>query len=210
MTKYGKAAQKKVATAMKRMEKGTLKSGGSGKKVTNPKQAIAIGLSEAEEKRAAKPGKRADMKTTPKKAVTKKAAAKKSTNKKPISSKVAGKKVAATKSDIKKSTASRQAVPVKKSTAKKAAPGEKDISSKVKKNLEPDKMPHLTGINLPPVEEKSDDTKLMVQDRPADPVIAEDKKVLAKTVSKRDPKHPIQLSGPKNTLRPSGKKPLWR
>ena len=32
---------------MKEMKKGKLKSGRSGKKVTNPKQAIAIGLSEA-------------------------------------------------------------------------------------------------------------------------------------------------------------------
>jgi hypothetical protein len=32
---------------MREMKKGTLKSGRSGKKVTNPKQAIAIGLSEA-------------------------------------------------------------------------------------------------------------------------------------------------------------------
>jgi hypothetical protein len=32
---------------MKAMKQGKLKSGRSGKKVTNPKQAIAIGLSEA-------------------------------------------------------------------------------------------------------------------------------------------------------------------
>ncbi len=32
---------------MREMKKGKLKSGRSGKKVTNPKQAIAIGLSEA-------------------------------------------------------------------------------------------------------------------------------------------------------------------
>ena len=32
---------------MKEFKSGTLKSGGSGKKVTNPKQAIAIALSEA-------------------------------------------------------------------------------------------------------------------------------------------------------------------
>ena len=32
---------------MRAMKKGKLKSGRSGKKVTNPKQAIAIGLSEA-------------------------------------------------------------------------------------------------------------------------------------------------------------------
>ena len=37
----------RIEKAMHERKKGTLKSGGSGKKVTNPKQAIAIGLSEA-------------------------------------------------------------------------------------------------------------------------------------------------------------------
>ena len=55
MAKYSKAAQKSVETAMKRMEKGELESGKSGKKVTNPKQAIAIGLSEAKKKGAKVP-----------------------------------------------------------------------------------------------------------------------------------------------------------
>jgi hypothetical protein len=44
--KYSPAASASVEREMKAMEKGTLKSG-SGAKVTNPKQAIAIGLSEA-------------------------------------------------------------------------------------------------------------------------------------------------------------------
>ena len=55
MAKYSKGAQKKVESAMKRMEKGKLESGKSGKKVTNPKQAIAIGLSEARKKGAKVP-----------------------------------------------------------------------------------------------------------------------------------------------------------
>jgi len=54
MAKYSKAAQDNVESTMKRMKKGTLKSS-SGKKVTNPKQAIAIGLSEAREKGAKAP-----------------------------------------------------------------------------------------------------------------------------------------------------------
>jgi hypothetical protein len=45
--KYSPSASKNVETEMREMKKGTLKSGRSGKKVTNPKQAIAIGLSEA-------------------------------------------------------------------------------------------------------------------------------------------------------------------
>ena len=39
--------QRKVGKVMREFKSGTLKSGGSGKKVTNPKQAIAIALSEA-------------------------------------------------------------------------------------------------------------------------------------------------------------------
>ena len=39
--------QKKIGKVMREFKSGTLKSGGSGKKVTNPKQAIAIALSEA-------------------------------------------------------------------------------------------------------------------------------------------------------------------
>ena len=47
MARYGKLAQKKVAKVMRERKRGTLRSGGSGRKVTSRKQAIAIGLSEA-------------------------------------------------------------------------------------------------------------------------------------------------------------------
>ena len=57
MAKYGKAASKRVESAMRRKKKGTLKSG-SGGKVKSRKQAIAIGLSEAREKGAKVPRKR--------------------------------------------------------------------------------------------------------------------------------------------------------
>jgi hypothetical protein len=45
--RYGKKAGEKVERAMHEMKRGELRSGGSGKKVTSRKQAIAIGLSEA-------------------------------------------------------------------------------------------------------------------------------------------------------------------
>jgi hypothetical protein len=45
--KYGPQASQKVERAMHEMKEGELRSAKSGKKVTNPKQAIAIGLSEA-------------------------------------------------------------------------------------------------------------------------------------------------------------------
>lgn len=53
--KYGAAAGKQVETEMREFKQGKLKSGRSGKKVTNPKQAIAIGLSEARRKGAKVP-----------------------------------------------------------------------------------------------------------------------------------------------------------
>ena len=48
--KYSKKASRDVKKAMHKRKKGTLKSGGSGKKVKSRKQAIAIGLSEARRK----------------------------------------------------------------------------------------------------------------------------------------------------------------
>ena len=57
MAKYGKAASKRVESAMRRKKKGTLKSS-SGRKVTSRKQAIAIGLSEAREKGAKVPSRK--------------------------------------------------------------------------------------------------------------------------------------------------------
>ena len=47
MAKYSKKAQDKVEKSMHEMKHGELKSGNSNKTVKNPKQAIAIGLSEA-------------------------------------------------------------------------------------------------------------------------------------------------------------------
>jgi hypothetical protein len=67
--KYSKAASKKVEKAMDERNKGTLKSGRSGKKVTSRKQAIAIGLSEARAEGKKVPKKK---KTTKKKAAKKK------------------------------------------------------------------------------------------------------------------------------------------
>lgn len=46
MARYGKKAQQKVAEKMREFKQGKLESG-SGKKVKNRKQAVAIGLSEA-------------------------------------------------------------------------------------------------------------------------------------------------------------------
>jgi hypothetical protein len=58
--RYGKAAGKTVASAMRRKKSGTLRSGkgSKGGKVKSRKQAIAIGLSEARKKGAKVPRKR--------------------------------------------------------------------------------------------------------------------------------------------------------
>jgi hypothetical protein len=57
--KYGTAAQKEVKKAMHEFKEGKLKSGGKSKNnVTNPKQAIAISLSEARKKGAKVPAKK--------------------------------------------------------------------------------------------------------------------------------------------------------
>ena len=57
--KYSKGAAKKVKRALHKRKRGTLRSGGSGKKVTSRKQAIAIGLSEARKAGAKVPKKKA-------------------------------------------------------------------------------------------------------------------------------------------------------
>jgi Family of unknown function (DUF6496) len=56
--KYGPKAQKAVEREMREFNRGTLKSGRSGKKVTSRKQAIAIGLSEARRAGAKVPSKK--------------------------------------------------------------------------------------------------------------------------------------------------------
>ncbi len=86
--KYGAGAAESVAREMKAMKQGKLKSS-SGQKVSNPKQAIAIGLSEAREAGVKVPP--APTKTASKKAPTRKAAAKKTVAKKAPAKKSAAK-----------------------------------------------------------------------------------------------------------------------
>ena len=106
MAKYSKKAQDKIEKVMHEMKHGTLKSGGSGKKVKSRKQAIAIGISEAREAGAKVPKKRNGKAT--KKSAKKRSSSSKtgvgnasSIPKKRSSKKKAGKK-AATKRSVKK------------------------------------------------------------------------------------------------------------
>ena len=55
MARYSKKSQDEVEGKMHEMKRGELRSGRSGKKVTNPRQAIAIGLSEARKEGAKVP-----------------------------------------------------------------------------------------------------------------------------------------------------------
>ncbi|MEX6685971.1 DUF6496 domain-containing protein [Danxiaibacter flavus] len=108
MAKYSAKSQKKVEKSMHEMKEGKLKSGRSGRKVTNPKQAIAIGLSEAREegakvpkKAASKTAKKAAPRKTAKRAAPKKAAKRAAPKK--AAKRSAPKKAARRKSASKKS-----------------------------------------------------------------------------------------------------------
>ena len=104
MAKYGKKSQQKVKKVMDEMKEGKLKSGRSGKKVTNRKQAIAIGLSEARKEGDKVPKKKGAKKTASKKSSGKKSASKKSSKKAAPKKKAASKKKGAKKSAKKSST----------------------------------------------------------------------------------------------------------
>ena len=57
MAKYSEKAREKVEETMHEMKDGKLKSGRSGKRVTDPRQAVAIGLDEARREGAKVPRK---------------------------------------------------------------------------------------------------------------------------------------------------------
>jgi len=109
MAKYSSKTQEHVENTMHRMKKGKLKSGrdGKGGTVKDPKQAIAIALSEAREKGYKAPKK----------------AAKKSTANKTTSASKPGPKKAVKKAAKKSSPAKRKSAsaPKRKSAAKKKA-----------------------------------------------------------------------------------------
>jgi hypothetical protein len=121
MARYGSKSHEKVGEAMHELKHGQLKSS-TGQKVTNPKQAIAIGLSEARSEGGKVPARKSGSgagRTAAKKPPAKKATAKKATAKKSASRKTAAKKAPAKaprKSAVKKAT-------TRKPAAKKATAG---------------------------------------------------------------------------------------
>ncbi len=80
MATYGKKASDKVEAAMHERKHGTLKSGGSGKKVTSKKQAIAIGLSEARKEGGKVPARKSTGRKSAAKKTARKSAAKHSSS----------------------------------------------------------------------------------------------------------------------------------
>jgi hypothetical protein len=102
MATYGKKASDKVEEAMHERKHGTLKSGGSGKKVTSRKQAIAIGLSEARKEGGKVPAKKGAAKRSVKKTAAKKSTAGKSSAKKSTATKSAATKSGSTRTAAKK------------------------------------------------------------------------------------------------------------
>lgn len=235
MAKYSKTAQKTVASAMRKMKKGKLTTGKSGKKVTDPKQAIAIGLSEAKEKGAKVPApkkKAAAKKTATKKTAVKKVAAKKVTPKKAAKktapkkavSKKAPTKKAATKKVVKKGSpkkAAKKAIPQKAATKK--AVTKKSAAKKTVKKAAPKKTSKQQPVSLdklivskpletqqPPVPVPVD--TLFPNEQHEHTVDPNDIPVsdFSKFTTKADPRQHIKLSNkPKGGPKPSGKKPLW-
>lgn len=138
MAKYSKSAGNKVKTVMKEMNKGKLKSG-SGQKVTNRKQAVAIGLSEARAKGAKVPVKKgvpknaAPNKSSSKNAAPKKAPVKKAAPQRSGVKKVAPKKASTGRATNQKSSpqkfASKNSAP-KKSSANAKTTGNRSATSK--------------------------------------------------------------------------------
>lgn len=211
MAKYSKGAQKKVESAMKRMEKGTLRSGRSGKKVTNPKQAVAIGLSEARKKGAKVPKKKSAVKRS----AAKKTAVKKRATAAPKKKSAAKKSATARKTAVKRSSTARKssstaakktAKKAVKKTAKKAAP-KKRTATNTRTVKETTNLRSATAEMETPVATNHVQTEILQHE---DPIRAVDQHAFDRFTSKGDPRQKLQLSSkPKSSIKPSGKKPLW-
>lgn len=217
MAKKSKAAKKNVA------KKSTVKKGVTKKSIVKkatPKKAVA----KKKIVKKAAPKKAVVKKAIVKKAVPKKVSTKKPAIKKPVAKKAIVKK-AASKKPVAKKTAVIKVVPAK-AIARPASPAAKKKTTplKTKKPIEiPD------TASLPPASELSEElvekaaningSKPMVvpggglnEAAPVttDPVQAFDKNVFNKATAKGDPHSNLQFSSkPKNSIRPSGKKPLW-
>ncbi len=100
MAKYGPKAHEAVEREMKEFKEGKLRSS-SGQKVTNPKQAIAIGLSEARREGGKVPPAPEGTASAAKEPADRRAAAKKTSAKKSATKKAVAKKAPARKTAAK-------------------------------------------------------------------------------------------------------------
>ena len=163
------------------------------KKAAAPQKAIKKVAAKKVAPKKAAPKKAIAKKAAPKKAVVKKAAVKKAVAKKPVA-----KKVIAPKKTIAKPMPAKKKVAAK-STPVSAAPAMAQLSEELVEkaantsNSKPMIAP-ADGLNAAPV---------------TDPVQAFDKNVFNKATAKGDPHSKLHLSKAKNTIKPSGKKPLW-
>ena len=120
MAKYGPETHEIVGRELHEMKEGKLRSG-SGQKVTNPKQAIAIGLSEARREGDKVPPAPEGTASAAKEGTDRKAAAKKRGAAKKSSAKSSGTKKTAAKKSPAKSSGAKKAAAEKSSTKKIAA-----------------------------------------------------------------------------------------
>ena len=181
MAKYSKAARKGVESAMKRAKKGTVRSGRGRKKVKDPTQAIAIGLSEARKKGAKVPRKKT--------AVKKKAAVKK--------------KTASTNSSR---TAARKTAPKKQVSAKKKPSGKTTAAKHRTKSPEPIKtnLRSASAEMEQPVAPNNVQTGLLMKEETAQP------KPFDSFMSGTGHVRQMPVSSKAKTrTKPAGKKPLW-
>lgn len=236
MAKYSKAASKKVEQSVKEMKKGTLKTG-SGKKVTDKKQAVAIGLSEARSEGKKVPKKASSAKkTAPKKSAAKKSksdASKATTNskkantnkssattKKSATKKSAGspKKAAPAKNAVakkgtattKKSTPKKSAGSIKKDTTTKPSAAKKSPAKKPAGNKQPSNIYKEPKVQ-DPVIKKND---VPVEEKQTDPAMlafTEPNPIPRKkyAVAKDTYHNHTPPTSAKTSKKPSGKKPLW-
>ena len=127
MAKYGSKAQELVEREMKEMKAGKLRSG-SGQKVTNPKQAIAIALSEARRSGTKMPAPPPGTASADKEHSDSRAARKKAASKEPA--KKAARKEAAPKKAVAKKSETTKTVPTKKSSAPRKSTSKKSTAGR--------------------------------------------------------------------------------
>ncbi len=217
MAKYSKGTKKKAEAVNKKMEKGTVRNSKSAPKVTAPKKATANGRAKttnkgakaaAVNKNAAK--KAVSKKAAPQKAVSKKASSKKAPIKKSISKKTAPKKALPKKAAVNKSTTVNKKTANKKQGIKKPTKENTSLPSPTELSEELTQQPPGPDQIINPVKEPSGDA-LKVPVKIEDPLTSFDKHVYQKATTKGDPHSKLHLSSVnKSTIRPSGKKPLWR